>query len=33
MERNKDALRMLVRDADNLRRFFGRFAPELTATD
>jgi RIO kinase 1 len=24
---------MLVRDVDNLRRFFGRFAPELLATD
>jgi RIO kinase 1 len=24
---------MLVRDVDNLRRFFGRFAPELTAID
>ena len=25
--------RMLVRDVDNLRNFFGRFAPELLATD
>ncbi len=25
--------RMLVRDVDNLRRFFGQFAPELLATD
>jgi len=24
---------MLVRDVDNLHRFSGRFAPELTATD
>jgi RIO kinase 1 len=24
---------MLVRDVDNLRRFFGHFAPELLATD
>ena len=30
---NNHAPRMLVRDVDNLRRFFGRFAPELTATD
>ncbi len=30
---NNHAPRMLVRDVDNLRRFFGRFAPELFATD
>ena len=30
---NNHAPRMLVRDVDNLRRFFGRFAPELRATD
>ena len=30
---NNHAPRMLVRDVDNLRRFFGRFAPELPATD
>src|SRR5207344_1361808 len=30
---NNHAARMLVRDVDNLRRFFGRFAPELLATD
>jgi RIO kinase 1 len=30
---NNHAPRMLVRDLDNLRRFFGRFAPELLATD
>ena len=30
---NNHAPRMLVRDVDNLRRFFGRFAPELNATD
>jgi RIO kinase 1 len=30
---NNHARRMLVRDVDNLRRFFGRFAPELLATD
>jgi RIO kinase 1 len=30
---NNHASRMLVRDVDNLRRFFGRFAPELLATD
>lgn len=30
---NNHAPRMLVRDVDNLRRFFGRFAPELTPTD
>ena len=30
---NNHAPRMLVRDVDNLRRFFGRFAPELLATD
>ena len=29
---NNHAQRMLVRDVDNLRRFFGRFAPELLAT-
>jgi RIO kinase 1 len=30
---NNHAPRMLVRDVDNLRSFFGRFAPELLATD
>lgn len=30
---NNHAKRMLVRDVDNLRRFFGQFAPELLATD
>jgi RIO kinase 1 len=30
---NNHAPRMLVRDVDSLRRFFGRFAPELLATD
>ncbi|MBK6395524.1 MAG: serine protein kinase RIO [Betaproteobacteria bacterium] len=30
---NNHAKRMLIRDVDNLRRFFGRFAPELLATD
>jgi RIO kinase 1 len=30
---NNHAPRMLVRDVDNLRRFFGRFAPTLLATD
>ncbi|MGE5667192.1 MAG: PA4780 family RIO1-like protein kinase [Betaproteobacteria bacterium] len=30
---NRHAQRMLVRDVDNLRRFFGRIAPELLATD
>jgi RIO kinase 1 len=30
---NNHAPRMLVRDVDNLRRFFGTFPPELTATD
>ena len=30
---NNHAPRMLVRDVDNLRRFFGRAAPELLATD
>jgi RIO kinase 1 len=30
---NNYAPRMLVRDVDNLRRFFARFAPELTGTD
>jgi len=30
---NNHAQRMLIRDVDNLRRFFGRFAPELLATD
>jgi len=30
---NNHAQRMLVRDVDNLRRFFGRSAPELLATD
>jgi len=30
---NNHAPRMLVRDVDNLRRFFGGFAPALLATD
>ena len=30
---NNHAPRMLVRDVDNLRGFFGRYAPELHATD
>jgi RIO kinase 1 len=30
---NNHAPRMLVRDVDSLRRFFGRFAPELLETD
>ena len=30
---NNHARRMLVRDVDNLRRFFGQFAPELLVTD
>jgi RIO kinase 1 len=30
---NNHAKRMLLRDVDNLRAFFGRFAPELLATD
>jgi RIO kinase 1 len=30
---NNHAPRMLVRDVDNLRAFFGRFAPDLLATD
>ena len=30
---NNHAPRMLVRDVDNLRRFFGRTAPSLLATD
>jgi RIO kinase 1 len=30
---NNHAQRMLVRDVDNLRRFFGRYAPALLATD
>ena len=30
---NNHAQRMLLRDVDNLRDFFGRFAPELLATD
>jgi RIO kinase 1 len=30
---NNHAPRMLLRDVDNLRRFFGRFAPGLLATD
>ena len=29
---NNHALRMLMRDVDNLRSFFGRFAPELLKT-
>lgn len=30
---NNNAGRMLERDVDNMRRYFGRFAPELLATD
>ena len=30
---NNHAPRMLMRDVDNLRAFFGRFAPELLATE
>ncbi|WP_372825209.1 PA4780 family RIO1-like protein kinase [Polaromonas sp.] len=30
---NNHAARMLLRDVDNLRNFFGRFAPELLHTD
>ncbi len=30
---NNHAKRMLLRDVENLRNFFGRFAPELLATD
>jgi RIO kinase 1 len=30
---NNHAKRMLLRDVENLRHFFGRFAPELLATD
>jgi RIO kinase 1 len=30
---NNHAQRMLLRDVDNLRRYFGRFAPELLTTD
>ena len=30
---NNHAQRMLLRDVENLRNFFGRFAPELLATD
>lgn len=30
---NNHAARMLLRDVDNLRHFFGRVAPELLATD
>ncbi len=30
---NNHAPRMLVRDVDNLRRYFGRFAPELLTTN
>jgi RIO kinase 1 len=30
---NNHARRMLLRDVDNLRNFFGRFAPELLRTD
>jgi RIO kinase 1 len=29
---NNHAARMLMRDVDNLRRFFGQFAPDLLAT-
>ncbi|SFR75815.1 RIO kinase 1 [Marinobacter daqiaonensis] len=30
---NNSAQRMLERDVDNMRRYFGRFAPELLTTD
>jgi RIO kinase 1 len=30
---NNHAKRMLIRDVDNLRRYFGQFAPELCETD
>ena len=30
---NNSAQRMFERDVDNMRRYFGRFAPELLATD
>jgi RIO kinase 1 len=30
---NNHAKRMLLRDVENLRNFFGRFAPELVSTD
>ena len=30
---NNHAKRMLIRDVDNLRRYFGQFAPELSETD
>jgi RIO kinase 1 len=30
---NNHAPRMLVRDVDNLRRFFGKFAPAILGTD
>jgi len=30
---NNHAKRMLLRDVENLRDFFGRFAPELLSTD
>ena len=30
---NNHALRMLLRDVQNLKQFFGRFAPELKGTD
>ncbi|MGK2901215.1 MAG: RIO1 family regulatory kinase/ATPase domain-containing protein, partial [Burkholderiaceae bacterium] len=30
---NNHAQRMLLRDVENLRHFFGRFAPELLATE
>ena len=30
---NNHAQKMLLRDVDNLRRYFGRYAPEILATD
>ena len=30
---NNHAQRMLLRDVDNLRKYFGRYAPEILATD